>query len=128
MNNENLKKGKATQFKSGEQAVKNGRKGGIASGKAKREKADLRRLMAMMLEEKPKGEELTYAQKITLSMLSIASDEKMGGASVRAYQTISHIMGQDEPEPKHDSLDVLKAILEENRKNAKKLYSDEETK
>lgn len=37
-NNENLKKGKATQFKSGEEAVKNGRKGGIASGEAKREK------------------------------------------------------------------------------------------
>lgn len=36
-NNENLLKGKATQFKSGEEAARNGRKGGIASGIAKRE-------------------------------------------------------------------------------------------
>ena len=33
----NLKKGKATQFKSGEKAVKAGRKGGKKSGEAKRE-------------------------------------------------------------------------------------------
>lgn len=31
-NEENLKKGKATQFRSGEEAAKAGRKGGIASG------------------------------------------------------------------------------------------------
>ncbi len=36
MNDKNLEKGKATQFKSGEDAAKNGRKGGIASGIAKR--------------------------------------------------------------------------------------------
>lgn len=33
---ENLKKGKATQFKSGERAARCGRKGGKASGEAKR--------------------------------------------------------------------------------------------
>ena len=32
--------GTATQFKSGEKAAESGRKGGIASGKAKREKKD----------------------------------------------------------------------------------------
>lgn len=37
-NNENLLKGKATQFKSGENAARSGRNGGIASGVAKREK------------------------------------------------------------------------------------------
>jgi hypothetical protein len=36
-NEQNLKKGKATQFRSGEEAVRNGREGGIASGKARRE-------------------------------------------------------------------------------------------
>ena len=37
-NNENLLKGKDTQFKSGEKAARSGRNGGIASGVAKREK------------------------------------------------------------------------------------------
>ncbi len=37
-NNENLLKGKATQFKTGEEQVEIARRGGIASGKAKREK------------------------------------------------------------------------------------------
>lgn len=41
-NEHNLKKGIATQFKSGEEAAKAGRKGGIASGEAKREKRDLK--------------------------------------------------------------------------------------
>ncbi|MCR5728423.1 MAG: hypothetical protein K6G24_13275 [Lachnospiraceae bacterium] len=33
---ENLKKGKATQFRSGDEAAKSGKKGGKASGKARR--------------------------------------------------------------------------------------------
>lgn len=48
--NENLKKGKATRFKSGEEAAENGRKGGIASGKARREKADLRKQIQLFFE------------------------------------------------------------------------------
>ena len=35
MNNENLKKGEATQFRSGEEAARNGRNGGRASGEAR---------------------------------------------------------------------------------------------
>lgn len=43
-NIKNLEKGKQTQFKSGEEAVENGRKGGIASGEAKRAKKSRREL------------------------------------------------------------------------------------
>ena len=127
MNDENLKKGKATQFKSGEQAAEMGRKGGIASGKAKREKANMRKLLADMLEENIPNGDITYAQRATQAMLTIAGSPKQGGAAVRAYQTIMHIMGQDEPEPKQDSIDVLITILEENKKNAQRLQADKET-
>ena len=48
--NENLKKGVATRFKSGEEAVTKGRKGGVASGKARREKADLKKQLQLWLE------------------------------------------------------------------------------
>ena len=106
------------------------RKGGIASGKARRERADMRKLLAMMLEEQipsKSGESMTYAERMTKSMMTIASDPKQGGAAVRAYQTILHTIGQDEPEPRQDSLDILKEILEENRKNAERLSTDKET-
>jgi hypothetical protein len=44
-NVENLKKGKATQFKSGENAAENGKKGGIASGEAKRQKNTIKSIL-----------------------------------------------------------------------------------
>lgn len=55
-NEENLKNGVPYQFGSGAEAVENGRKGGIASGKARKEKkiirdAILKRLKASDLEE-----------------------------------------------------------------------------
>lgn len=48
-NAENLKKGKATQFKSGKDAVENGRKAGVASGAARRRKRAMRQAAAMLL-------------------------------------------------------------------------------
>lgn len=48
-NVENLKKGKATQFKSGKDAVENGRKAGVASGASRRRKRAMRQAAAMLL-------------------------------------------------------------------------------
>ena len=50
-NPENLKKGKATQFKAGEEQAKIARQGGIASGKAKREKADFKKKCQIWMDE-----------------------------------------------------------------------------
>ena len=104
--------------RSKEEAREIGKKGGIASGEARRAKRDMRERMKMMLEEKPKGKEYTYADRLTESMLTIAANPKNGAAAVRAYETILHIIGQDEPEQKTDALDILAEILKENRKNA----------
>lgn len=41
-NEKNLENGKLTQFRSGEEAAKNGQKGGIASGAARRRKRSMR--------------------------------------------------------------------------------------
>lgn len=49
MNDENLKNGKATQFKSGEDAARNGRKGGIASGESKRAQKTMREVTEIVL-------------------------------------------------------------------------------
>ncbi len=48
-NAENLKKGKATQFKSGEDAAENGKKGGTASGASRRRKRAMRQAASMLL-------------------------------------------------------------------------------
>ena len=48
-NAENLKKGKATQFKSGKDAVAHGRKAGVASGATRRRKRAMRQAAAMLL-------------------------------------------------------------------------------
>jgi len=109
-----------------EEQRKIAKKGGKASGEARRRKRDMRELMKLMLEEKPKGKDYTYSQRLTESMLTIASNPKQGAAAVRAYETILHIIGQDEPEPKQDAIDLLKTILKENRKNAE-LQTEQET-
>lgn len=42
----------ATQFRSGEEAVENGRKGGIASGKARREKKTIQNILTDLCDSK----------------------------------------------------------------------------
>lgn len=101
-------------------------KGGIASGEARRAKRDMRERMKMMLEEKPKGKDYTYADRLTESMLTIAANPKNGAAAVRAYETILHIIGQDEPEARQDALDLLRQILEANVNNAR-IQTEQET-
>lgn len=51
MNDKNLEKGKATQFKAGEEQAIIARKGGIASGEAKREKKRLTEVLRSILNE-----------------------------------------------------------------------------
>lgn len=67
-NNENLKKGKATQFKSGEQAARAGRKGGIKSGQTKKAKKNMRQLAQSLL-----------ASPVSKDMKNVKADlERMG--------------------------------------------------
>lgn len=112
--------------RSKEEAREMGRKGGIASGKARRAKSDMRELMKMMLDQKIEGKDMTYAQRLTMAMLAIAANPKQGASAVRAYETILHIIGQDEPEPRQDALELLAQILETNKKNAM-VHSEQET-
>ena len=88
------------------------KRAGKASGEARRRKRDMRELMKMMLEEKPKGKEYTYSERLTESMLTIASNPKQGAAAVRAYEMILHLIGQDEPGQ------VVNNTADENTRNA----------
>lgn len=104
---ENLKKGNPeTQFRSGRQAVENGRKGGIASAKAKREKKALKEtleeLLAMPLKNGKqanlehiksiaavKGKNVSMQEAIMIAMLN-----KAARGDVRAAEYVRDTIGQ----------------------------------
>ncbi|MBR2680050.1 MAG: PBSX family phage terminase large subunit [Exiguobacterium sp.] len=79
-NPQNLLKGKNTQFKKGEEQAKIGRKGGIASGKAKRARASMA-LLARQIADSPISSEKT---RKTLESLGIESEDLTNGAVVVA--------------------------------------------
>lgn len=74
-------RGKATQFKSGQEAARAGKKGGIASGKAKREKADFRKKCQIWMETEvakdKNGNPLTGADL----MVAVAGKEIKNGSA-----------------------------------------------
>ena len=94
------------------------RKGGKASGKARREKADLRKMMKIALDEKIGNKDLTHGERLIQSVLNIAENPKNGASAIRAFETILHIIGQDNPEQGQEALDKLDKILREVRSNA----------
>jgi hypothetical protein len=73
-------KGKATQFQAGQEQAKIAKKGGIASGKARREKADLKKQIQIFLESEAttdkNGNPLTGAEL----MVKVAVKEMTKGS------------------------------------------------
>lgn len=89
-NTQNLKP--FTSEQSREKAKENGRKGGIASGVAKREKADLRKMCQMVLAMDIKGKDGTMksgAEAITLAQL-----QKALKGDAKAYEVLRDTAGQ----------------------------------
>lgn len=81
MNDENLKNGKATQFKSGENAAENGRKGGIASGESKRAKKTMREVAEIALR-------MTVSTGKKTSIEDIKSLAKVKGKNVTVQEAL----------------------------------------
>ena len=85
-NNENLKP--FTSDQSHEEAVKNGRKGGVASGEARREKRDLQCFATMVLDEiitDKKGNEIPTRYAMLKSVLK----KVLKDGDVKAYKAIA---------------------------------------
>ncbi len=91
-NAENITKVK----RSPSEARKNGKKSGIASGKARRERKAMRELLEIALsgevENKRTGEKMTRAEAATIALVS----EAMKG-NVPAYKTICEVFGENAP-------------------------------
>lgn len=87
-NEQNLEKGIATQFKSGEEAVENGRKGGIASGEAKRRRKTLKEELLLMLENED------VQRSVAAALINEATEGNNAGSVARAFETIRDTIGE----------------------------------
>lgn len=100
-NNENLKRGAATQFRSGEEAVRNGRNGGVASGRRRRDRRTFRETLLELLAlpdidhngnpvvSPLTGKPLSIRESIVMQALLSARKGNM-----RALQTILDAVGE----------------------------------
>lgn len=117
--NANLKKGKATQFQSGEKAANAGRKGGINSGKAKRQKKTLAQMAqafaALPVPDKTKEQlkalgvsEADAVHQMALVAAMFSAGEK---GNVRAAALITEWMAPGNEEEKDGVIgDILDAV------------------
>ena len=79
MNDENLKKGVKTQFKSGEDAAKNGAKGGKVAQANRKKRKELKEAMIAMLDAKypdKQGNTHTGTEIIVTELFKAATDRK----------------------------------------------------
>lgn len=121
--NENLKKGKATQFRSGEKAVESGRKGGINSGKSKRLKksiAEMAKTFAALpvstKQQKTLNDYNLASEDMVQQMLIVAAMfEKGAQGNVKAAELITKWLIEESGENKKGVLeDILDAVRSAN--------------
>ena len=92
----------ATQFQAGEEQVEIARKGGIASGEARRKKATMLSVLEKLLDEKPKKdneEGLTYRELATIGLISGANK-----GNAENYKVINQLMEQKERKDEENNI------------------------
>ena len=105
-NEQNLEKGIATQFKSGEEAAENGRKGGIASGEAKRRRKTLKEELLLMLEDPE------VQQSVAAALIREATEGNNAGSVRGAFETIRDTIGE-KPTEKIMIAEVEQSVIDE---------------
>lgn len=112
-NEENLK-----PIRSEKEARELGKKGGIASGEARRQKADLRKTLETLMQGKD-AEGKTYEENIALGLMLNAIDGKKGG-NPKAYEVIARMLGQyDNKEDENSQTPRLKIEIIDNETKIK---------
>ena len=104
-NANNLKNGEATQFRTGEEQVEIARQGGIASGKARREKKTIQKILADLLDSEIKdspqfaklaskmGVESNKSVKDIFTMVCLLNSVKSG--NLGDLERLSKLLGED---------------------------------
>lgn len=116
MNNENLI---PTTQRSKSEARENSRKGGIASGEARRQKRDLRKAFEVLLEKTvtkdKEGKEISGAEALALKQF-----EKALKGDTRAFEVVRDTSGQKPVE----KVEVGKIDREQSLKELQELFDD----
>ena len=112
----------ATQFRSGEEAVENGRKGGIASGQARRKKKTIQKILADLLDSKIKdnpqfaklaskmGVESDKSVKDIFTYICLLNSVKSG--NLGDLERLSKLLGEDDAKEQNNGiLDELAEYL-----------------
>ena len=112
----------ATQFRSGEEAVENGRKGGIASGQARREKKTIQKILADLLDSEIKdspqfaklaskmGVESDKSIKDIFTYICLLNSVKSG--NLGDLERLSKLLGEDNAKEQNNGiLDELAEYL-----------------
>ena len=104
-NANNLKNGEATQFRTGEKQVEIARQGGIASGKARREKKTIQKILADLLDSEIKdspqfaklaskmGVESDKSVKDIFTLVCLLNSVKSG--NLGDLERLSKLLGED---------------------------------
>lgn len=121
-NANNLKNGEATQFRTGEEQVEIARQGGIASGKARREKKTIQKILADLLDSEIKdspqfaklaskmGVETDKSVKDIFTMVCLLNSVKSG--NLGDLERLSKLLGEDNAkEHNNGMLDELTEYL-----------------
>lgn len=118
MNEKNLEKGKATQFRSGDEAARiNGAKGGVASGKTRSMKGIIKRLVALPLPLDKKKELLNKGIEADDIITAIGAEVVLLALSgdLNAYDRVIAMLSDD---IKHEELALRKRELKLKEKAA----------
>ena len=118
MNEKNLEKGKATQFRSGDEAAKiNGAKGGKASGKTRSMKSIIKRLVALPIPVEKKTELLNKGIEADDIITAIGAEVVLLALSgdLDAYDRVIAMLSED---IKHEQLALKKKELRMKEKAA----------
>lgn len=107
----------ATQFRTGEEQVEIARKGGIASGEARRQKATFRKTLEMLLDEKGKNGK-TYREMIMLGQIKGAIDGK-----AENFKTLLALAGELQESSSETPSIEIKVV--DNSKLEKVLYDED---
>ena len=121
-NANNLKNGEATQFRTGEEQVEIARQGGIASGKARREKKTIQKILADLLDGQIKdspqfaklaskmGVESDKSVKDIFTMVCLLNSVKSG--NLGDLERLSKLLGEDNAKERNNGiLDELTEYL-----------------
>ena len=99
-----------TRFKTGSEQVKIARLGGIASGRAKRERKTIREELEFLLEKKlknNKGEDISTREAISTAMIGQAIK-----GNVKAFIAIRDTIGEKPTEKTQTELTLTQALVE----------------